>query len=86
MIDRGINLKTTIENKVKQPDHVIEIYPFASTDTSFDILELNQALLEREKVYNTIRPHQALKYLTPLEYLEQYWQNKRKEKKVSPMA
>jgi transposase InsO family protein len=24
-----------------------------------------------EKVYNTIRPHQALGYLTPLEYLEQ---------------
>ena len=37
-----------------------------------------------QKVYNTIRPHQALAYLTPQQFLEQYWQNKRKEK-VSPI-
>ncbi|MBE9482171.1 MAG: transposase, partial [Chloroflexi bacterium] len=41
--------------------------------------ELNQALLEWEKVYNTIRPHQALGYLTPLEFLEQQKDNKREE-------
>jgi len=35
---------------------------------------LNQALLKWEKVYNTIRPHQALGYLTPLEFLKQYQQ------------
>ena len=42
------------------------------TNTSFEIRELNQALLEWEKVYNTIRPHQALGYLTPQQFLEQY--------------
>jgi len=66
----------------EQRTHTEEFYEV--TDTSFDILELNQAQLEWEKVYNTIRPHQLLGYLTPLEYLEQYWQNKRKEK-VSPI-
>jgi putative transposase len=29
-------------------------------DTCFDIAELAQALLEWEKIYNTVRPHQAL--------------------------
>ncbi|MBI2858901.1 MAG: transposase, partial [Chloroflexi bacterium] len=27
-------------------------------------------LLEWEQTYNTVRPHQALGYLTPLKYLE----------------
>ncbi len=49
------------------------------TDTSFDIVELNQALLEWEMIYNTVRPHQALGYLTPKEFLKLYQQNKRKE-------
>jgi len=39
---------------------------------------LNRALLEWEKVYNTIRPNQALGYLTPLEFLKQYQQKRRK--------
>ncbi len=30
-----------------------------------------------DKVYNTVRPHQALGYLTPLEFLEQYQQKGR---------
>ncbi len=40
------------------------------TDTSFEIAEMNQALLEWERVYNTVRPHQALGYLTPREFLK----------------
>jgi len=48
------------------------------TEANFEIRELNQALLEWEKVYNTIRPHQALGYLTPQQFLEQC-QPKRKE-------
>jgi len=31
-------------------------------------------------VYNTIRPHQALGYLTPQEFLKHNQQNQRKEK------
>lgn len=49
------------------------------TDSSFDLGELNQALLEWERVYNTVRPHQALGYLTPKEFLECYLKNQRKE-------
>ncbi|MFC1979840.1 hypothetical protein ACFLVS_03130 [Chloroflexota bacterium] len=49
-----------------------------SNPASCEIRELNQALFEWEKVYNTIRPHQAPGYLTPQQFLEQY-QSKRRE-------
>ena len=55
-----------------QRTHTEEFYEV--TDTSFEIGDLNQALLEWEKVYNTIRPHQSLGYLTPRQFLEQYQQ------------
>jgi len=58
-----------------QRTHTEEFYEV--TEANFEIQELNQALLEWEKVYNTIRPHQALGYLTPLEFLEQYQQKRR---------
>ncbi len=60
-----------------QRTHTEEFYEV--TDTSFEIPELNQALLEWERVYNTVRPHQALGYLTPDEFLKLRQQNKRKE-------
>jgi putative transposase len=60
-----------------QRTHTEEFYEVS--EANFEIQELNQALLEWEKVYNTIRPHQALGYLTPLEFLEQYQQEKRRE-------
>ena len=41
------------------------------TDSSFELAEIRQELLEWETTYNTIRPHQALGYLTPLEFLHQ---------------
>ena len=66
-----------------QRTHTEEFYEV--TDTSFDLPELNRALLKWEVVYDTVRPSQALGYLTPLEYLEQHWQNERKEK-VSPIT
>jgi transposase InsO family protein len=50
-----------------QRTHTEEFYEV--TDSSFDIRELNQALVEWERVYNTIRPHQSLGYLTPKEFL-----------------
>jgi len=56
--------------------HTEEFYEV--TDTTFGISELNQALLKWEEVYNTIRPHQALGYLTPLQFIERYLQNQRK--------
>ena len=59
-----------------QRTHTEEFYEV--TEVNFEIRELNQALLEWEKVYNTIRPHQALGYLTPQQFRGQY-QPKRRE-------
>ncbi len=49
--------------------HTEEFYEV--TDSSFELAEIRQQLLEWETTYNTIRPHQALGYLTPLEFLQQ---------------
>jgi len=55
--------------------HTEEFYEV--TDSTFDLAELREKLLEWEHIYNKIRPHQALGYLTPLKFLEQ-----RKKKEV----
>ena len=47
--------------------HTEEFYEV--NNFSLDLKELNQQLLKWEKIYNTVRPHQALGYLTPLEYI-----------------
>ncbi len=57
--------------------HTEEFYEV--TDSSFDLAELREELLEWERVYNTVRPHQALGYLTPLKFLEQQKEYSRKE-------
>ncbi len=49
--------------------HTEEFYEV--TESSFDLSELREELLEWERVYNTVRPHQALGYLTPLKFLQQ---------------
>ncbi len=41
-----------------QSTHTEEFYEV--TEANLEIGELNQALLKWEKVYNTVRPHQAL--------------------------
>jgi transposase InsO family protein len=53
------------------------------TDCDFDIPSLNKALHEWEIVYNTVRPHQALGYLTPNEYLSQNFAISGKERVYS---
>jgi len=58
-----------------QRTHTEEFYEV--TEAGFEIGELNQALLKWEKVYNTIRPHQSLGYLTPQQFLQQYQQKRR---------
>ena len=55
--------------------HTEEFYEL--TGSSFDITELRGDLLQWEQVYNAIRPHQALGYLTPLKFLEQWKLRKR---------
>lgn len=56
--------------------HTEEFYEV--NDFSLDIDILNKQLAEWEKIYNTVRPHQALDYLTPLEYIQQ-WKNTKEE-------
>jgi transposase InsO family protein len=57
--------------------HTEEFYEV--TDSSFDISELRSELLDWEKTYDTVRPHQALNYLTPLKFLEQWKEKEEKE-------
>ena len=48
--------------------HTEEFYEI--TDSTFEIEDLSNQLLKWETRYNTVRPHQALGYLTPLRFLE----------------
>jgi transposase InsO family protein len=57
--------------------HTEEFYEV--TESSFDIAELRAQLLDWEQTYNTVRPHQALTYLTPLQFLKQRKQYSGKE-------
>jgi transposase InsO family protein len=41
-------------------------------DCPWDLTELNERLKQWEYTYNHVRPHQALGYLTPAEYLAQH--------------
>lgn len=59
-----------------QRTHTEEFYEV--TDFSLEVAALNQELLAWEHTYNTIRPHQALGYLTPYQFISQ-WQHQRKE-------
>lgn len=49
--------------------HTEEFYEV--TDSTFELADLRAKLLEWEYICNTIRPNQALNYLTPSQYLEQ---------------
>lgn len=48
--------------------HTEEFYEVA--DLPWSVAELNQHALAWERVYNTVRPHQALGYKTPKQFLE----------------
>jgi transposase InsO family protein len=54
--------------------HTEEFYEVE--DFSLEIPALNRCLLSWERTYNTIRPHQALGYLTPQQYLLKFRQMK----------
>jgi transposase InsO family protein len=59
-----------------QRTHTEEFYEV--TPCSLEMEELNRELQAWEQIYNTVRPHQALGYLTPHQFLAQ-WQLQRKE-------
>src|SRR5271167_1678763 len=44
----------------------------------WNVAQLNPQLRRWEHIYNTVRPHQALRYLTPLEFLER-WKSQQKK-------
>jgi putative transposase len=47
--------------------HTEEFYQV--TACSLEMPKLNRELPQWEKIYNTVRPHQALGYLTPQRFL-----------------
>jgi len=53
-----------------QRTHTEEFYEVS--DAELTVPALNQALQGWERTYNTVRPHQALGYLTPAEFLQQW--------------
>ena len=57
--------------------HTEELYEV--TESPFELPELRAELSQWQQVYNTLRPHQALGYLTPLRFLEEWSNNERKE-------
>jgi transposase InsO family protein len=50
--------------------HTEEFYEV--TDSDFELGDIRTKLLEWEGICNTYRPHQALNYLTPQQFLEQH--------------
>ena len=50
-----------------QRTHTEEFYEVV--EFSLEVATLNQELLAWERTYNTVRPHQALGYLTPLQFV-----------------
>ena len=61
-----------------QRTHTEEFYEL--NDFPLQMPALNQQLLAWERTYNTVRPHQALGYLTPQQFLTQR-QSQREEVK-----
>ena len=57
--------------------HIEEFYEV--TESSFDVPDIRDKLLDWEKICDTVRPNQAINYLTPLEFMDQWNKTKRKE-------
>ena len=61
--------------------HTEEFYHFSVADPT--VAELGAELRDWETVYNTVRPHQALGYLTPREFLDKWNQQHARKEEVS---
>ena len=72
---RSPKLSGTVERAHRA--HTEEFYEVIGS--SFGLFELRGSLFEREQVYNTVRPHQALAYLTPLQFLKRRKEEQGKE-------
>ncbi len=65
-----------------QRTHQEEFYEVA--DLEWTVNALNKELIVWESVYNTVRPHQALGYLTPQQFIEHWHAQSREKEEVSP--
>ena len=65
---RSPKLNGTVERA--QRTHTEEFWEVTSGDT--DVESMRRQLREWERVYDTVRPHQALGYLTPAEYVRNW--------------
>jgi transposase InsO family protein len=85
---RGILLFTLPPRSPKLNGHVERAHRthreefYEVTDVVWTVAELNRALHTWEQTYNTVRPHQALGYLTPLEFIKR-WHTDRGKEEVS---
>ncbi len=61
--------------------HTEEFYHFSTADPT--VAELGAELRTWEHVYNTVRPHQALGYLTPKHFLDNYYCQHARREEVS---
>ena len=61
--------------------HTEEFYHFSTADPT--VADLGAELRDWEAVYNTVRPHQALGYLTPKEFLDQWNQLRPRKEALS---
>ncbi len=61
-----------------QRTHTEEFYEV--TPCALDLSTLNRELQHWERIYNTVRPHQALDYLTPEQFVVR-WKSRQKEEK-----
>ena len=64
-----------------QRTHTEEFYEV--NDFSLEMAPLNRELLAWERIYNTVRPHQALGYLTPHQFVTR-WLSHKKEVMCHP--
>jgi transposase InsO family protein len=61
--------------------HQEEFYQVSTAEVS--VAALGEELAGWEKVYNTVRPHQALGYLTPTQFLDKYYNQHQPKEGVS---
>lgn len=72
---RSPKLNGTVERA--QRTHTEEFWEVTTGDT--DVESMRRQLHDWERIYDTVRPHQALGYLTPAEYVQNWKQQHNKQ-------
>jgi len=66
-----------------QRTHTEEFYEVYADQLEWTVSGLNEQVREWERIYNEVRPHQALGYLTPSQWLREHQVRRRKENEPS---